>query len=391
MTDFLKRIFIFCLILILLYSCSSDPNKFEITGQLSGSPGGRIFLKEMTTNELVLIDSTKLDSAGLFKLSGSTEMIKFFAIHTTEENFITILAGPGDKLYLTGQANHLPITYDIEGSEDSKKIRELTQEHNKTIKKIYKLSQTFNDSVRSPNFPEIKEELDRQYNEIITAHKAFTIRFIYQNLNSMASLMALYQQIGPRRNLLDPFEDLEIFGIVDSSLTLIYPESEAVRNLHRQVTEIREQQRFEELATEHLRIGAEAPEIALPDPNGNIILLSSLRGKYVLLDFWASWCPPCRQENPNLIKNYQKYREKGFAIYQVSLDKSRAGWLKGIEDDKLDWIHVSDLKMWNSIVVTIYNIQGIPMNFLLDPEGKIIDRNLRGESLSMKLQEIFNE
>lgn len=391
MIDTLRRLFIFFLGFLLLHSCSSDPNEFEISGQLTAPSGGRIFLKEMTNTGLLPIDSTQLDSTGLFKLTGSTEILKFFAVYTSQDNLITILAGPGDKIYLTGQANKLSPTYDVEGSEESEKIRELTQELDKTLNKIYHLSKIFNDSIRSPNFLQIKEELDRQYDEIISAQKAFTTAFIHRNLNSLASLMALYQQIGPRRYLLDPLDDLELFTIVDSSLTLLYPESEAVRDLHRQVNEIHEQQRFEELALRHLKIGAEAPEIALPDPNGDTILLSSLRGKYVLLDFWASWCPPCREENPNLVRLYHQFNEKGFEIFQVSLDKTRAAWLKGIEEDKLNWIHVSDLNMWNSIVVNIYNIQGIPMNFFLDPDGKIIDSNLRGENLTKKLQQIFNE
>jgi thiol-disulfide isomerase/thioredoxin len=109
------------------------------------------------------------------------------------------------------------------------------------------------------------------------------------------------------------------------------------------------------------------------------------------LDFWASWCGPCRSENPNLVAAYQKYNSKGFEIYQVSLDRSRESWIKAIEDDHLTWTHVSDLQFWNSVVVPVYNIQGIPMNFLLDPEGRIVDQNLRGDMLSAKLKEIFKE
>jgi peroxiredoxin len=135
-----------------------------------------------------------------------------------------------------------------------------------------------------------------------------------------------------------------------------------------------------------------APEIALPTPEGDTIRLSSTRGSIVLLDFWASWCAPCRLENPNLVKAYNMYRKKGFQIYQVSLDKTREAWVKGIEDDKLGkWIHVSDVKYWSSVVIPIYKIESIPSNFLLDREGRIIATNLRGDKLEQKLSEVFNK
>ena len=131
--------------------------------------------------------------------------------------------------------------------------------------------------------------------------------------------------------------------------------------------------------------GTEAPEISLPTPEGDTIKLSSTRGSVVLLDFWASWCAPCRKENPNLLKLIIMYHKKGFQIYQVSLDKTKEAWIKGIQDDHLEkWIHVSDIKYWNSIVVPLYKIESIPYNFLLDKEGRIIASNLRGEQIADK-------
>jgi peroxiredoxin len=136
--------------------------------------------------------------------------------------------------------------------------------------------------------------------------------------------------------------------------------------------------------------GIEAPEISLPDPQGDTIKLSSTRGNVVLLDFWASWCSPCRRENPNLVKAYTLYHSKGFQIYQVSLDKTKEAWLNGIQEDHLEkWIHVSDVKYWNSVVVPLYSIDSIPCNFLIDKDGRVIDSYLRGEKLQNKLAELF--
>jgi len=138
-----------------------------------------------------------------------------------------------------------------------------------------------------------------------------------------------------------------------------------------------------------LAIGMPAPEISLPNPDGEIVTLSSLRGKYVMIDFWAAWCRPCRMENPNVVRLYKKYNPQGFEVFGVSLDRQREAWVKAIATDGLIWNQVSDLKFWNSEVTKLYDIKGIPLTYLIDREGIIIAKNLRGQSLEKKLEEIF--
>ena len=376
--------------LLFMGSCGPGMDTFTVTGELDKGDGQMIYLKEMTSQEMIPVDSMQMDNTGSFMLQGNAGEMKFYALHTAPENYVYLLAKNGDEIHIRGDAMDLPRTYEPEGSPHSGLIRELTREQNKTLDRINMLSRIFNDSVRNPNFPEIKTRLDSAYEEIVDAQRTFTFRFIEENLHSQASLMALYQQIGMRHYLLDPEKDFEYFAMVDSSLGILYPESDAVRDLHRQVEELRTKMEFEQRSAARLADGVPAPEIALPDPEGDTVLLSSTRGNIVLLDFWAAWCPPCRRENPNLVRLYNKYHDQGFEIFQVSLDQTREAWLKGIEEDKLDWTHVSDLQYWNSIVVPIYDIQGIPMSFLLDREGRIIDRSLRGPLLEEKLEEIFN-
>ncbi|MDR1499370.1 MAG: AhpC/TSA family protein [Tannerellaceae bacterium] len=141
---------------------------------------------------------------------------------------------------------------------------------------------------------------------------------------------------------------------------------------------------------ENVAIGKQAPAISLPDPEGNIVSLSDRLGNgYVLIDFWASWCGPCRRENPNIVKTYNEYKDKGFDVFSVSLDKTREAWIKGIEDDGLTWSHVSDILFWDCAPAKLYGVRAIPANFLVDKDGIIVAKNLRGEALGNKLAELL--
>jgi peroxiredoxin len=136
-------------------------------------------------------------------------------------------------------------------------------------------------------------------------------------------------------------------------------------------------------------VGKQAPDFTLPDVNGNPVSLNSLKGKYVLVDFWASWCRPCRMENPNVVAAFRKFKNKSFTVLGVSLDKEKESWIQAIQEDQLTWQHVSDLKFWDSMVVPLYGIEGIPFNVLIDPNGIVIAKDLRGPALEQQLAQVL--
>jgi peroxiredoxin len=262
---------------------------------------------------------------------------------------------------------------------------DITQKHLDSLNRVYQ------QYLNNRNIVNIKNLLEMTYQRFIDEQRDFNISFIKQYPTSFVSLMALYQQIDSKTYILYKDEDLQYFAKVDSSLYKQYPKAPYVLSLHANVAQMREQHNKLKMQRMLSDMGAKAQEIALPSPKGDTIRLSSFKGKYVLVDFWASWCSPCRQENPNLVKIYKKYKAKGFEIFQVSLDKTKEAWTKAIKDDGLTWIQVSDLKYWDSQTAKTYNIESIPSSFLLDKDGSIMAKNLRGESLQEKLVSLLGE
>lgn len=387
----MKRLFLFFVAAFVIQACTSNPNEFLIEGNYKNAQNEKVMLLELEGDGMKKIDSVQLGGDGLFEFTGYTNIPKFFVVQADGSKNITLLVKPSDNISLTADMENFNKTYDIKGSEDSRKIMNLRRKLESNIAKLDSLGNYYKKNPKNENSGDLRKRLNKASQEIVEEQKEYTKEFIDDNLNSMVSLMALYQQIGPRSYVLDPKEDLEYFEKVDSSLMAQYPNSEPVNSLHSQVAEMKQRIKSEEQNSKRLSSGQVAPEIALPNPEGDTIELSSLRGNYVLLDFWASWCKPCRVENPNLVKAYKRFKDKGFEIYQVSLDKKRSAWENAIEKDNLDWVHVSDLKFWNSSAAKTYNIQSIPANFLLNKKGEIIDKDLRGDALQNKLHKLFSE
>jgi len=381
---------ILLLLFAVLFAASCSRSGYEISGTLDNAEGKMVLLQHVERNRVKTIDSVVVDPAGHFRITGELEYPDYYLFGKGDNESLTLILEPGQKITITGDLENIQNTSEITGSPGSMLIREFNTRLEETLNELRGLNKIYNDSLGSPDMADIMEDLRERSKKIIEEQKEYSIEFIENNLGSLASVLALYQKVSPRRTVFNFMEDYKYFIMVDSAIYEKYNYSDAARALHTHVSEIKKELKRIEKKNELLGLGSVSPEIALPSPEGDTIRLSSTRGKIVLLDFWAAWCKPCRYENPNLVANYEKYSDKGFEIFQVSLDKTREEWLKGIEEDNLgEWIHVSDLKFWNSVVVPAYYIEGIPTNFLLDREGKIIAKNVRGENLSNELKEIF--
>lgn len=302
-----------------------------------------------------------------------------------------MLIEPGEKIKMTSHFDSLNYPVLVSGSEGTELMSGYNRVVLNTIRKLRQISETHDRNLGRADFASLVDSLENAGNVHLSELNSITKKYIDENINSLATIVILNSQISPGVRIINPEYDLDYFSKVDSSLFSKYPENGLVISLHNMVKDMKALDENRRLNSLEGEAGAVAPDIALPSPEGDTVRLSSTRGKYVLLDFWAAWCPPCRRENPGLVRAYNTYHDRGFEIFQVSLDKTREAWLKAIADDRLEkWIHVSDLKYWNSVVVPLYGIESIPASYLLDPGGRIIATNLRGEALHRKLAELFD-
>lgn len=384
----MKQIYWLLFVAVAIFSScgQKSPEGFVVKGQINNAAGKTLILNEIKAQDVEMVDSVTLDADGKFEFTGKNAGMNFYQLQLAPENLsVFLLVDSLDAIELKADAEKLVETYEVSGNEDSKLLAELEKQIRKSQLKVDSLGMLYNELKDVANQDSVKQLLDERFLAILEEQKAYSKAFINKNSTSLASMLAISQQIAPNAPVLNAQADLEVFEKVSQDLSEKYPNNESVKGLKKYVEQVKNPQ--QEL--EGVSIGAEAPNIELPTPDGKTLSLSSLRGNYVLLDFWAAWCRPCRVENPNLVDNHKKYNPKGFQIFQVSLDRTAEEWKEAIEKDGLNWHHVSDLKFWQSEAAQLYNVRSIPASYLIDPEGKVIARNLRGPALGQKLQELY--
>ena len=375
---------ILVLIAVFWYSCKTtrEPGEGElvVSGHIHNAADSMLLFEELTPSELIPVDTLYIDSEGNFTYNLNIADAGFYRITANPANFITLSVEPGEHIRVSADIEDMPSTYEVKGSPGSYLIRELNMEKARGTRMADSLRVLYREYRGTPEFPEKRQELKEEYRRIKDQQREYVINVIDNNPTSLASVLALYQYF-ENHMLLREKEHFEYFEKLSKSLCDVYPSNKHVIDLKKRVHDHKREEEHRLLNEKSLAAGNIAPEIVLPDPEGNPVSLSSLRGNVVLIDFWAAWCPPCREANIRLGELYEKYHEKGFDIYGVSLDRTRDQWLNAIEKDNITWHQVSDLRFMNSPVVSLYNFSEIPHTVLIDREGKIIARNLSVDEL----------
>jgi len=385
----MKKILVIIIPALILSGCRSK-DSFTVSGHISDPQKNSVVLNKVEVDRLIFVDSARLRGNGSFKLRVKTEATDFYQIGYSDTDFITLLAGPGEKISLTFNGKNTSGDYEVSGSKGSEDVRILDLRLAAGKRKLDSLSTIYENLPANADSDPEKNRLEEELTAIMQDLRKKNIEYIVTWPSSMASLKAVYQRIDENTYVLYDPRDLQYLKIVSDSLGRHYPESKNVRALAEDL-----KKEMNQMVTRQIQsIANTSPEIKLDpnllDVNGKRIALSSLRGKVALLTFWSVNSRESLAENNQLKEFYKTYKNKGFEIYQINIDEDEEKWRQSVRFDELPWISTREDNPNVLENVRLFNVQTLPSNYLFDRDGTIIGSNLHGKSLQIKLNQLFN-
>jgi len=366
----MKNILMWLVALTLFASCSNK-DEFVLNGKVNNAGDLKKVLLYEGEN---VVDSAFLNEDKKFRFRRTALEAKPYTLVIGNRPYMLVLEN-GDQVDFETDLNKNEDQYTVSGSEISSKLQKLSgirgafQRVQNDIQSEFEKRTSSGEETAS-----VQSDLMQRHQLVLDKTAKETLEFSNENRENLAGFYGMLSLFS-----LDPITyEKELIEYADEA-RVKFPNNSSVQFFSNHMAELKP-----------LSIGQKAPDFESLTPTGTSVKLSDLRGKYVLLDFWASWCAPCRDENPNIVKQYHAYKDKGFTVLGVSLDENQAAWLKAIKDDKLEWTQVSELKRWDSEAGQLYKITAIPTSYLIDPDGIIIGKNLRGSALERALAEHIN-
>lgn len=354
------------------FAFGQTPINVKVRGNIFNLKADTIVIAQRTQTGYVDYIKAPISKKGDFKMAGKLPSKDYYVLRVSETEHLNLILKDNSDLQIYGDGKDINSFSNVIGSDETVNLNQFVNE----IRKYNYLKDSA--SAYLQQYPDQANAINQSFAAVSSEFTASRQRFIAQNNNSPA-LIAVLQT-------LDPTTDMAIFEAVVKQLIVGFDGAPTVEQIKKQFNQMKAESEEKNMFS----VGKMAPDFEQMKPDGTTMKLSDLRGQVVLLDFWASWCGPCRKENPNVVNVYKKYNKNGFTVMNVSLDKSREAWLAAIEKDGLVWPnHVSDLKFWSNEAAQLYKVSSIPFTVLIDKDGKIIGTNIRGEALGETLKTIF--